>query len=146
MKKIKVDSLGKIGEYAIERKRGLSGIGLFTKQDIPKGAFIVEYWGPVLSDAQAQEVGGKYLFEISKHKTIDGSSRDNLARYINHACRPNSEIEIKKSRVLIFSKKAIKAGEEITYDYGKEYVDEFIKPFGCKCATCVAKKQKTPTA
>ncbi|MBP9827824.1 SET domain-containing protein [Patescibacteria group bacterium] len=136
----------KIGKYAIKRKRGLSGLGLFALEAIPKGEYVVEYWGRMLNDAEAQQTGGKYLFELSKHRTIDGSSRDNLARYINHACRPNCEIEIKKGRVLIFSKKAIKAGEELTYDYGKEYVDEFIKPYGCRCATCAAKKQKTPTA
>lgn len=146
MGNISTQFAAKIGKYKVKRKRGLSGVGLFAEEAIPKGEYVVEYWGPMLNDDEAQQTGGKYLFELSKHRTIDGSSRENLARYINHACRPNCEIEIKKGRVLVFSKKAIKAGEELTYDYGKEYVDEFIKPFGCKCATCVAKQQKTPTA
>ncbi|MGL1245549.1 SET domain-containing protein, partial [Vibrio parahaemolyticus] len=65
----------------------------------------------------------KYLFEVNKNKTIDGSDRANIARYVNHACKPNCEAEITKGRVFYFSKRAIKAGEELSVDYGKEYFD-----------------------
>lgn len=75
----------------------------------------------------------RYLFEIKKGYTIDGKPKWNKAGYINHSCRPNAETEIYRDRVFILSTKTIKEGEEITYDYGKEYVDEFIKPLGCRC-------------
>jgi hypothetical protein len=42
----------------------------------------------------------------------------------------------------IFSVKKIGVGDEITYDYGKDYFDYYIKPYGCKCASCVAKREK----
>lgn len=122
--------------YALRVGRSSAGLGLFTKDPIPKGAFIVEYFGPMLTDKQADNKGGKYLFEIKKDHIIDGTSRKNIARYINHSCRPNCEPETPNKRVLIYATKNIKAGEELTYDYGDEYFDDIIEPHGCKCAPC----------
>jgi len=119
-----------------------TGLGLYTLADIPKGEFIIEYVGDVLTEKEADERGGKYLFETSKNRYIDGSARTNTARYINHSCRPNSEIEIKAGRIYVFSKRAIKAGEELNYDYEKEYWNEHIKPHGCKCDKCLEKANK----
>lgn len=126
----------------LKAKKSGAGLGLFATKVIPPKTFIIEYVGPHLSEDEANEKGGKYLFEVSKKITIDGTSRENLARYINHACKPNAEIEIKKNRVLVFSTKKIAEGEEITYDYGKDYFDYYIKPYGCRCKTCVAKREK----
>lgn len=120
----------------IRLRRGLSGVGVFATEPIKKKTFIIEYWGPILNDEQMHKKGGKYLFEVGKNKTVDGSSRKNTARYINHACRPNCEVTIRGGRIFIFSVKNIKAGEELTYDYEKEYFNEYIKPYGCRCGTC----------
>jgi SET domain-containing protein len=80
----------------------------------------------------------RYLFEIDKHWTIDGSSHDNTARYINHSCKPNCEARIEEGKVMIYALYAIPEGEEITIDYGDEYFDEFIRPHGCRCNACAA--------
>ncbi len=120
-------------------KKSYAGLGLFTNAPIARKEFIVEYFGPIMTAVEADNRGGKYLFETSKNRFIYGSSRENLARYANHSCRPNCEIEIFAGRVYIFSKRAIKAGEELTYDYGEEYFDEYIKPFGCRCEKCKGK-------
>ena len=110
-----------------------SGLGMVTLEPIEKGGFIIEYVGPILNKEQADKRGGKYLFETSKNRFVDGSARSNIARYLNHSCKPNCEIEIKGGHILIFAKRAIKAGEELEYDYDKEYFDEFIAPYGCRC-------------
>lgn len=120
----------------IQVKRGINGLGLFTNTDIPKGTFIIEYFGKVITEKQANERGGKYLFQTSSNRHIDGALRQNTARYINHSCRPNCETDIIKGRVYISSIKNIKAGEELFYDYGKEYWNEHIKPKGCGCLKC----------
>ena len=127
-----------VTEYKVKvkRSRAGAGLGLFAIEPIKKEDFIIEYTGKILSSKEADEAGGKYLFEVNSKKTIDGSGRDNLARYINHSCRPNAEIEIKKGKVLVYSKKNIKVGEEVSYDYGKEYFNEYIKPIGCRCDKC----------
>lgn len=120
-------------------KRGVNGLGLFTTVPIKKGDCIIEYVGEIINDAEANRRGGKYLFQTSRDRHIDGATRTNTARYINHSCRPSCEIEIKKGRVFVFAKRAIKPGEELFYDYGKEYWDEYIKPKGCRCEKCVEK-------
>lgn len=127
--------------YKLRLRRGISGFGLFADEDIPRGNFVVEYWGELLTDAQASERGGKYLFELGNGKTIDGATRKNIARYINHACKPNCEVDFYGNRIFIKSKKKIKAGEELNYDYDTEYFEAYIKPYGCRCASC-AKKTK----
>jgi SET domain-containing protein len=67
---------------------------------------------------------------------IDGNIPGNVAKYINHSCSPNCEIDIKNHRVYVFSKRSIKEGEELTYDYGKEYFDAHFKKKGCLCKKC----------
>jgi len=117
-----------------------AGLGLFALEDIPKGVCFIEYVGRVIKGEEEYTSRSKYLFEVNARKTIDGRDRSNTARYINHACKPNSEYNIHKGRVFIFSKKKIIAGDEITIDYDKEYWNKHIKPYGCRCLTCKQKK------
>ncbi len=125
-------------------KRGTYGLGLFTTQPIKKGTFVIEYVGKLLTTTQANEKGGQYLFEINSRWTIDGATRKNLARYINHSCRPNCESDTneRKKRITITAIKNIKEGEELTYDYGKAFWNDYVKPKGCRCTKCTEKKTK----
>lgn len=121
-------------------KRGISGLGLFAERDIKKGDWIIEYVGILRKNKDVEGNTTRYLFEINNRFTIDGSPRWNVARYINHSCkRGNAESDIKKGRVYIRATKNINKGDEVTYDYGKEYFNEFIKPYGCMCETCKLK-------
>lgn len=120
----------------VKVKRGLDGLGLFAGEDIKKGELIIEYIGNILTKEEAEKVTtNMYLFEVSRNRTIDGSVRWNIARYANHACDPeaNAESDIKKGRVFVKAIKNIKEGEEILYDYGEEFVKEYIAPKGCRC-------------
>lgn len=126
--------------YRVGKSR--TGLGLFATVLIAKGTRIIRYWGPKLSSKEADERDNKYMFEINSRWTIDGSIRRNTARYVNHACRPNAESDIIGHLILIRSIKNIAPGEEITYDYGKNYFDTYIKPHGCKCLSCIAKRKK----
>lgn len=125
------------GDFDLVVKRSAAGLGLYAGEAIPKGVCVIEYFGPYLSNEEADALSNKYLFEVSTRRTIDGSPRKNVARYINHSCRPNCEPEIQRGRVYIFAKRAIKAGEELAYNYGKDYFDTFIKPHGCRCVKCI---------
>lgn len=119
-------------------KRTRAGLGLFATRDYKKDDLVIEYTGERITDEEADDRANRYLFEINKKWTIDGSGRENLARYINHACRPNCEAEIDeaKKRIFIYAKKRITAGDELTYDYGKAHFNEYIKPYGCVCSKC----------
>ena len=118
--------------------RSSAGFGLKATKDYKKGDTVIEYVGEKITDAEADERANRYLFEINNQWTIDGSPRYNLARYINHSCQPNCEavLDEEEERVYIDAKRAIKAGEELTYDYGKNHFEEYIKPGGCKCTKC----------
>jgi uncharacterized protein len=126
--------------------RSKTGLGLFATKPIKKGSKIIRYFGPILDSKKKDEdaIENKYLFELNGRWTIDGSIRENLARYINHACRPNAESDVKprKRKVIIRAIKDIEPGEEINYDYGTDYFKAYLKPIGCKCDTCERKRKK----
>ncbi len=126
-----------IPEDSIRVGRASAGLGLFATALIEPGMFI-EYVGKLIPTPVANKMtGARYLFEINSHWTIDGSPRSNLARYINYSCDPNCESTQTGNRIFIKAIRHILPGEELTYDYGDEYVDEFIKPHGCRCAVCM---------
>lgn len=110
-----------------------TGLGLFATRPYKKGERIIEYVGRTLTTPEEYTSRSKYLFEVNKRKTIDGATRSNIARYINHSCVPNCEPEIERGRVFIDAIKRIAPGEEFAYDYGEEYFDEHIRPRGCRC-------------
>ena len=126
--------------YAV--KRTATGLGLFATKPIPKNKRIVEYTGSFISNKEVEQSNRKYFFGINSRWSIDGSPRSNIARYINHSCRPNAEAIISGRRVWIWSRKKIKAGEEITYDYGAEYFEGVIEPIGCQCRKCARTRSK----
>ncbi len=117
-------------------KRSATGLGLFAVEPIPKGRRIIEYVGPLISNEVVERSNGKYFFGVNSKWSINGSVRSNIARYINHSCRPNAEAFVSGRRVWIWSRRNIRAGEEIVYDYGEEYFEGIIKPRGCKCEKC----------
>jgi uncharacterized protein len=130
--------------YRVGRSR--TGLGLFATKPIKKGAKIVRYFGPLLDSRKKKDdaVENKYLFELTNRWTIDGSVRKNVARYINHGCKPNAESDVKprKRKVVIRAIKNIEPGEEINYDYGTDYFKAYLKPIGCKCDACEKKRKK----
>lgn len=124
------------GNFNLKVKRSSAGLGLFAGQNIPQGACIIEYVGRSISEAEQYTSRSKYLFEVDSKITLDGKPKFNKAGYINHSCRPNAEPVIHAKRIFIIAKRAIKPGEEISYNYGKEYWNEHIKPYGCRCLKC----------
>ena len=130
--------------YRVGRSR--TGLGLFATKPIKKGAKIIRYFGPLLDSKKKKDdaIENKYLFELNNRWTIDGSVRKNIARYINHACKPNAESDVKprKRKVFIRAIKNIEPGDEINYDYGTDYFKAYLKPIGCKCAACEKKRKK----
>ena len=134
--------------FRIARSR--TGLGLFATEPIKKRAFIAEYKGRRLTTAQAEKLearNARYLYEINSRWTIDGKSRSNIGRYANHSCRPNAESDtIRGKKVILRAIRNIKPGDEITYDYGEDYFDVYLKPIGCKCVKCTEKRREARRA
>jgi len=85
--------------------RSSTGLGLFAAKPIARKAYIASYRGRWIPTAQAQHrerrFGVKYMFEVNRQWTIDGSSRRNLGRYINHSCRPNAVAVLRNRNMVI---------------------------------------------
>ena len=125
--------------------RSRTGLGLFAVAPIGKRAFIVEYRGRKLTTAEADRLearGNRYLYELNSRWTIDGSSRRNLARYVNHSCRPNAEALERNKGIVYVARRRIRPDEEITVDYGEAYFDAFIKKSGCRCMKCKERRRE----
>ena len=127
--------------YRISRAH--TGLGMFAVKPFRRRDYIATYRGRVISNEESAERearGASYMFALGKKHTIDGSPRYNVARYINHSCRPNAEPVGRNGGIVIIASKKIEPDEEITYDYGKDYFAWFVEAGGCRCAWCRAKR------
>jgi len=117
----------------IRRQSPIHGNGVFAARDIPKKTTVIEYRGKRLTHAQADrryandsDSGHTFLFTLNDRYLIDGGDGGNVARWINHSCKPNCQAWVvehgsgdpRKDKVVIESLRDIRAGEELTYDYG----------------------------
>jgi SET domain-containing protein len=134
--------------------RAYTGLGLFATRIIKRNGYIATYRGPILDVEEAEKrerQGAKYMFELTKKLTIDGSPRWNVARYMNHSCWPNAKpmIDTRDKKITFVALRDILPGEEITYNYGKEYYEYFLAIGGCLCAGCriraAARREKKAT-
>ncbi|HET9715354.1 MAG TPA: SET domain-containing protein [Pseudolabrys sp.] len=129
--------------------RSFTGLGLFATRHIRKREKIVEYKGPRIGPEEAarrERRGNRYLYEINSKVTIDGTPRSNIARYANHSCNPNAETYTYGGRVFIRALRKIKPGEEITYDYGNDYLKFVIGRSRCKCTRCRRRRARKQRA
>jgi SET domain-containing protein len=123
----------------------MTGLGLFATKEIGKRVRIAEYKGPLLGHEEAlrrENRGNKYLLEINRRWTIDGTPRRNIARYANHSCNPNAELYQRGLQMFIRSLRPIKPGEEITYHYGMDYLRNVIGISNCRCGRCRRRKAR----
>jgi SET domain-containing protein len=117
------------------RRSGVHGKGVFALVDIPEGETLIEYTGEVITWAEAldrhphdpSDPNHTFYFHIDEEHVIDAKYGGNSARWINHSCKPNCEADIEDGRVFIRSKRDIKAGDELFYDYGL-VIDEPLTP------------------
>ena len=119
--------------------RARTGLGIFATRPIKKRTTISEYRGKMLGiDAalKAEKSGNRYLYEVNSKWTIDGAKRGNIARYFNHSCNPNADTFIRDRRVFIRTIKNIEPGDEICYDYGRDYLKNVIGLENCQCSRC----------
>ncbi len=121
----------------------MTGLGLFATKPIKQGAYIATYRGRRITTEESnrrEARGARYMFALNKRWVIDGTPRWNVARYINHSCRPNAQPVGRKGGIVIVALRRIEPEEEITYDYGREYLKSFLADDGCRCAACRRKK------
>lgn len=134
----------------IVKRSSIHNRGIFAKNDIPNDSPIIEYVGEKITKAESRRRGDAlmekskktgcaavYVFTLNKRYDIDGGKGRNPARYINHSCAPNCEAYIMRGRIWIYSLREIKAGEELTYNYGFDADTWDDHPCRCGSKRCI---------
>jgi SET domain-containing protein len=119
-------------------KSRIAGKGLFVAQDIKKGTRLIQYTGQKISKeetARQLALGNPYICYFNERYDIDGRPLKNKARYINHSCDPNCQIQSTSRSIWIVARRDIDAGEELTYRYDYAYDPETYTDFPCYCGT-----------
>tara|TARA_B100000989_G_scaffold293183_1_gene270168 strand:+ start:404 stop:901 length:498 start_codon:yes stop_codon:yes gene_type:complete len=133
----------------IVKNSKVHGHGVFAKKNIKKNTKIIQYIGEKVTRSEgnkrsekrikkylnSNKTGSVYIFELNKNYDIDGSPNYNKARYINHSCSPNCEVDIINGEIWIQSIKNIRKGEELSYDYGYSFDKDDYKDHICKCGS-----------
>ena len=122
------------------RESAIHGTGGFAKSDIPAGTWVVEYAGERISKEESLrrcESGNEFIFSLNDEFDLDGSVPWNAARFLNHSCEPNCETERIGDRIWIIAARDIRAGEELTFNYGYNLVDYQEHHCRCGAAGCV---------
>ncbi len=131
-------------------KSKLHGYGLFAKVDIKRGQKIIQYIGKSITYDECDEITSRryksaaaenrayaFVFQVTKDYFIDGNVPNNLAKFINHSCNPNCESYIYRREVWIRALRPLKAGEELTFDYGFDILEGIASPCACGERGCV---------
>ncbi|KAG0266030.1 Histone-Lysine N-Methyltransferase ash1l [Mortierella polycephala] len=105
------------------------GFGIQTKAPIKKGSLVIEYRGEVISQIEChrrmetiyKNNKNFYFLEYEKGEVVDACQKGTNARFVNHSCAPNSQIEKwflnGEMSIGIFASQDIPSGAEISYDY-----------------------------
>ena len=129
------------------RRSGIHGKGVFAMRPIAKGEIVIEYIGEVITWKEAlrrhphnpADPDHTFYFHVDDKHVIDGKHIGNSAKWINHACAGNCEAEEIDGRIFVRALRAIKAGEELSYDYGLvlegRHTPKVKKQFECRCGS-----------
>lgn len=108
----------------VRRRSRIAGWGVHAFELITKNTRIITYDGERVShresgrrEARQLPRGRIWCFTVDERTVVDASVGGNLARFINHACRPNCYSQVISGVIWIRAARTIRAGEELTYDY-----------------------------
>ncbi|KAJ8921947.1 hypothetical protein NQ315_008581 [Exocentrus adspersus] len=122
----------------------IQGLGLYAARDLEKHTMVIEYIGEIIRTELAEcrekqyeaKNRGIYMFRLDEERVVDATLSGGLARYINHSCNPNcvaETVEVDRDvRIIIFAKRRIQRGEELSYDYKFDIEDDQHK-ISCMC-------------
>lgn len=130
-------------------RSAIHGEGVYARESIPDGTRILEYRGKRITKTESKrreaqrlarrQAGGDdcvYIFNLNRRHDLDGNTRDNLARLINHSCAPNCRAETIRGRIWIVARRDIPAGAELTFDYGFGFTEWRLHPCRCGAKRC----------
>jgi uncharacterized protein len=111
----------------VRRRSKVHGVGVFAAELITKNRRIIDYAGELVRNRDSESREERYLadgciwvFRVDRTWSRDAAVGGNIARFINHSCRPNCWIEVAGKTIWIRASKSIGKGEELTYDYATD--------------------------
>jgi len=121
----------------IEKRRSkIQGWGVYATTRIPKNKRVIDYAGERISNQESLRRERRYIknghiwcFKLTNRSVIDAGVGGNVARFVNHSCRPNCYIHIVDGTIWIRAARQIRRGEELTYNYNTDG-EGLIK---CRC-------------
>lgn len=131
------------------RRSGIHGRGVFARRVIREDETVCEYKGEIISETEVarrypEDMHGlnhTFIFGVAHNHNIDGGSRGNIARWINHSCAPNCDTFEKDKRIFVRAARDIRPGEELSYDYAIEAGERLTKAVKARWPCwCGAKK------
>lgn len=119
---------------------GIHGMGIFARVDVPAETRILEYVGERISKKESlrrRKANNFFVFTVTNKFDIDGAVDWNPARFINHSCAPNCEARMEEERIWIYAVRELRAGEELTFNYGYDLQDYEEHPCRCGAPECL---------
>ncbi|MEN9649388.1 MAG: hypothetical protein RL094_355 [Candidatus Parcubacteria bacterium] len=116
----------------------ISGLGLFTIQDIKKDEVIAVKNGYIMNREQLKmlNITGQPELPLADDLFISPKTEEEKIEsmlYINHSCTPNTGM---RGDVCVVVMRDVEAGEELTIDYGSVYNGEYEMACLCKSPNC----------
>jgi hypothetical protein len=108
----------------VRRRSKLHGWGVFALDPIPKNTRIVQYAGEKIPagksktrEADQLRRGHIWCFSVNRRWVRDAEVGGNIAKYVNHACKPNCYSQVIDDTIWIRAGRNIRKGEELSYNY-----------------------------
>jgi len=125
---MKISAQGRRGPRIVVRRSRIHGRGVFARRLIRADETVCEYKGEIISEAEIarrypenmQGVNHTFVFGVEFDRNIDGGTKGNIARWINHSCSPNCDTFEKDKRIFVRAIRDILPAEELSYDYAIE--------------------------
>ena len=134
---------GKPRRRFVVRSSGIHGKGVFATTHIPAHTRLIEYTGEILTETQVDRRYANdhdphtFLFALDEGMVIDATRGGNSSRWFNHSCAPNCEAVDDGNRIFIETLRAIRPGEELSYNYGIELEERHTpalkRLYQCRC-------------
>jgi SET domain-containing protein len=127
-------------EWVSFKPSPIHGFGGFARRGIPRSTRILEYVGEKISAEESLrrcERNNEYILALDERTHLDGNVDWNPARWLNHRCAPNCDAELVDGRIWVVARREIRAGEELTFNYGFDLVDYCEHPCHCGAPDCV---------
>jgi hypothetical protein len=118
------------------RPSPIHGLGGFAVEAIAVGTAVIEYIGRRIDGIECVRQcsqNNHFIFALADGVYLDGNVEWNPARFLNHSCDPNCTAELLGGRLWIVARRAMAAGEEVTFNYG--YDLESFRDYPCHCGS-----------